>query len=460
MSLEQVHQYIEENFPAHLEAIREFVRMPSISIDGTGIAETAEEVKRFIEELGGTGEVVPTGGHPVVYGELMLGRPRTLLIHGMYDVMPVEGQEWIVPPFSAEIVDLPDLGRCVVGRGVLNSKGPLRGLFNAMAAIREVDELPVNLKFVIEGEEEQVSKHLPDFVAQYRDRLDCDAVFLPFFNIDREGQVVIRLGSGGLIQLELICRGGEWGGPRTKGIHSANGKWIASPLWRLVDALSSLVDSDETVLVEGFYDEAIPPDEDEEALLAALEDEFNEPSLLEELDAVRFKHDDLHGVDLMRSFAYTPIINLDGLVAGHTGAGVRTVLAHEATAKMDIRLVKGMTVERTLNGIREHLARHGFEDLEVRVRGGYPSSRTTVKEAIVQTLLEAYRYHGYEPLVWPATAGAAPFYLFRDELGLPLVMGGLCHGGNPHAANEYAVVDQLPLFEKSMATFLYKYAEA
>jgi acetylornithine deacetylase/succinyl-diaminopimelate desuccinylase-like protein len=110
VSLDAVHQAIEAGFSDHLQAIRDFVRMPSISADGTGISETAQEVKRFIEEVGGEAEVVRTDGNPVVYGELMLGRPKTLLIYGMYDVMPVEGEQWMVPPFGGEIVTLPDLG--------------------------------------------------------------------------------------------------------------------------------------------------------------------------------------------------------------------------------------------------------------------------------------------------------------------------------------------------------------
>lgn len=456
--LEQVHQAIEANFPADLAAIREFVRMPSISADGTGIAETAEEVKGFIEEIGGEAEVVPTDGHPVVYGELMVGRPKTLLIHGMYDVMPVEGEEWIVPPFSGEIVDLPDFGPCIVSRGILNSKGPLRGLLNAVAAVRQVDELPVNLKFVIEGEEERNSKHLPDFVRAYRHKIDSDAVFLPFFNLDSKGTPVTHLGTKGLIQMELLCQGGEWGGPRARGIHSSHGAWIASPLWRLIHALASMVDEDESIKIDGFFDDMLGPDSEEEELLARLEGVFDETKILDGNDVVRFKYDHLRGPDLLRHYLFAPVINIDGLVAGHTGAGIKTVIGHRATAKLDIRLVRGMTVEGTLGKVRDHLGRHGFEDVRVEVRGGYPSSRTSVSEPVVQAVLHSYRYHGYEPVIWPQAGGSGPFYLFRDELGLPLVMGGLCHGGNAHSANEYAVVDQIGLFEKFIATFLYTYA--
>lgn len=459
-SLDEIHRLIEASFPTHLESIREFLRLPSVSADGTGIQETAEAVKGFIEELGGQSEIVPTAGQPAVFGELALGKPKTLLIFSSYDVVPAQEEEWIVPPFSAEIVDLPDLGRCLVSRGVYDTKAPLLGFFNAVRAIHEVDELPINLKFVIEGGEEQGSKGLPEFVSEYRERLACDAALLPFFSLDRRGTPVTRLGTKGIVSLELVCQGGEWGGPRSRGIHSRHGTWISSPVWRLVQALSSMIRDDETMAIDGFYDDVSGPDADDKELLARLEEVFDETKVLEENDVARFMYEDLHGAELLEKHLYLPVINLDGLLAGHTGIGVKNVIGHKATAKLDIRLVPDMTVETTIRKVQEHLALHGFDDVRVNVLAGYSWSRTSVKEEIVQALLNTYRYHGYEPEVWPTSAGSGIFHLFTRELGVPLVPGGLCHGGNAHSANEYAVVDQIELFEKSMATLIYHYAGA
>jgi acetylornithine deacetylase/succinyl-diaminopimelate desuccinylase-like protein len=111
-----------------------------------------------------------------------------------------------------------------------------------------------------------------------------------------------------------------------------------------------------------------------------------------------------------------------------------------------------------LEKVQDHLNSHGFEDVRIDFKGGFPWSRTSVKEPVVEALLGSYRDHGYQPQVWPHIGGSGPSYLFRNELGLPFVPGGLCHGGNIHSANEYAVVDQMELFEKSIATFLYRYA--
>lgn len=460
MPLEDAHHTIKADFPDHLEYVQEFLRLPSISADGTGIAETAEQVKGFIEDLGGEAELVPTGGHPLVFGELMLGKPKTLLVLGSYDVVPVEGEKWIVPPFSGEIVELPELGPCLVSRGVYDTKGPLRAFINAVASIQQADELPLNLKFVIEGSEEQGSVGLSDFIHQYKDRLEGDAVLLPFFTIDRRGRSATRLGCKGILPLELVCRGGEWGGPRTRGIHSSHGAWISSPPWKLVHALRSMVNEDESISIDGLCDDVRGPNAEDMELLAELDVIFDETKIFEETDVARFKYVGLHGADLLEKYLFSPVINIDGLTGGHTGSGVKTVIGHEARAKLDIRLVPDMTVETTLQRVLDHLAGHGFEDLQVDVLGGLEWSRTSVKEPVVQALLESYRHHGYEAEVWPTSAGSGIFGLFTRELGIPLVPGGLCHGGNPHSANEYAVADQIELFEESIATFLYTFAGA
>jgi acetylornithine deacetylase/succinyl-diaminopimelate desuccinylase-like protein len=186
---------------------------------------------------------------------------------------------------------------------------------------------------------------------------------------------------------------------------------------------------------------------------------FDETGILEESDVARFKYDGLHGIDLLRKYLFTPVININGLLTGYVGPGHKTVIGHVATAKMDIRLVPDMDLEDTLAKVRNHLEGRGFEDILVQRTGGYEWSRTSVKEEVVQALLESYREHGYhDHEVWPHIGGSAPFYLFTKKLGLPLVMGGLCHGGNAHSANEYAVLDQVGLYERSVASFLYRYA--
>jgi acetylornithine deacetylase/succinyl-diaminopimelate desuccinylase-like protein len=202
----RVHEQIDKDWPNHLVRTQHFVRQPSISADGTGIQEMAGLLVRHLQELGARARIIPTDGHPVVYGALDFGAPKTLVIYGMYDVQPVAGETWMVPPFGGEIVDLPGFGRSLVSRGIGNSKGPLASFFNMIESFQRVyGRMPVNLRFVIEGEEEQSSKHLPQAIAVLRDELRrCDAVFFPAYAQNTQGQVLMRLGAKGILSMELV----------------------------------------------------------------------------------------------------------------------------------------------------------------------------------------------------------------------------------------------------------------
>lgn len=464
MSLDSVLNHIDEHFEAHLARVQDFVRQPSISADGTGMAETAERVAGMIREAGGEAEIVPTPGYPVVYGEIDAGAPRTLLVYGMYDVQPVVGERWSVSdPFGGEIVDLPEFGPCLVSRGVFNTKGPLAGFFNVLEAFRAAGlPYPVNLKFMVEGEEELGSRNLPGFVERHRDRLQADFAYFPFYSQDRTGKVVMYLGVKGILFMEFIARGGDWGGPTTRGVHGSNAVWFHSPAWALVHALASMLTPDQKhVLIDGFYDEVAPPSAEDEELLARLAETFRPETQLEANDVRRFKYD-LQGVDLLRKYLYQPSLNINGIISGHTEAGTKTLLPHEARAKVDIRMVPDQRPERMLQRVRDHLARHGFADrIEVVAEEGYPPAKVGLSDnPAAQALLQTYRDLGFEPEIWPHLAGSAPFYLFTEVLGVPTALGGLGHGGRAHSPDEYATVGGMRLFEKSVALFLARLAEA
>ena len=461
-ALKRVHRHIDDHFKEHLKQVQEYVRQPSISADGTGIHETAEMTKGFIEKLGGTAKTVPTDGWPVVYGELSSGAEKTLLIYGMYDVQPVEEEAgmWIVPPFDGKIVSMEPFGKCLVNRGAYNTKGPLRAFFNACRSILEMGgKLPVNMIFVIEGEEELGSVHLPQFVKKCQKELaKADAMFFSDAAQDMKGKVIMELGVKGIIYLDLICQGGKWGGPTKRGIHSSAAAWVDSPVWRLLWALTSMKSSDGKIVVKDFYENVTPPSPEEEELLKRLEKTFDEKTVLEEMDVLCFS-DDLHGIEALKRYLYSPTINLDGIWAGHIGAGTKTVLPHVANAKVDIRLVPHMGTEETLQKFKNHLKKHGFADIKVVVHDCYPWSHVSVKEKVVQAMIQAYRAHGHEPEIWPWMGGSAPFYLFNQPpLSLPYVVGGLGHAGRAHSPNEYFVVEGIRDNEKSVATFLYEYA--
>jgi len=455
-----IHDHIDAHWESHLEAIKGFLRQPSISADGTGIPEMARKVAYRIRDVGGTAEIVATPGHPVVYGELSGKSRHTVLLYGMYDVQPVTGEQWDVDPFAAEIVERPPFGPCVVARGVANTKGPLAGMFNALESIQAVrDALPVNIKFIIEGEEELGSRHLSGVIAKYRDRLTADAAFFPFYRQDVFGKPVIHLGCKGVIFLELVARGGDRGGPVGDAVHGSRAVWFDNPAWWLVQALSTLLSRDQTrVLVEGFYDDISGPPPEDEALLATLAQTFDAGAQLTEFDVHQFKAR-LDGLPLLRTYLYEPTCNLDGITGGHAGAGDKSMIPHVASAKLDCRLVPGMRPDRVCAAIRRHLDAHGFDHLDLVVHDAYPAARVSVRAPIVRAMIATYRAFGYEPEIWPTIASSMPLYLFTQELGLEIISGGLGHGGRAHAANEYATVDGMRWFEKSFASLLYEVSD-
>jgi len=212
------------------------------------------------------------------------------------------------------------------------------------------------------------------------------------------------------------------------------------------------------ILIEDFYDDVLPPSAEDEELLQKLTKSFNHKTHLEENDVVRFKYD-LKGVELLRQYLYQPSLNIDGFITGHPQEGSKTILPHEARAKVDVRLVPKMNPEKIIQQIRRHLEKSYFEQIEIIVHESYPWSKTSVKAPLAQALIDTYRSLNFEPEIWPHTAGSAPFYLFTQVLGVPIVTGGLGHGGRAHSPNEYATVNGIKLFEKSIATFLYKLAE-
>jgi acetylornithine deacetylase/succinyl-diaminopimelate desuccinylase-like protein len=455
-TLARIHQHIDDHFPEHVERCRAFLRQPSVSASGEGVVETAALVRGFIEELGGTVEYGGAPSHPIVFGRLGAGGGRPLIVYGMYDVQPVDDRKWSFPPFGAEFMEHPRHGRCIVSRGAVNSKGVLAGVFNALRSIVQVDALPIDLIFTIEGEEEIGSPHFEPFIRAHRDELHGIGVADFDFFEDMKHNVTLHLGLKGIVYLELKCRGGKKGGP-SEPQHSSASAWISSPVWRLVHALSTLTDARERITIDGFYDNVAPISRADSRLLKKLALSFNEEDFLREIKALCFKYR-IGGVELLKKGLYSPIINIDGVQAGYTGKGTKTILPRVATAKVDIRFGPNMEPEEVIEKFRSHLIRHGFDDIDVTVRESYTWSKTGVEEPLVRKLIQAYRAHGREPQVWPMATWTAPYFVFSRILRMPVVAGGLGFGNRPHSPDEYMTVEGLRDFEKWVTTFFYMLA--
>ncbi|HSC28942.1 MAG TPA: M20/M25/M40 family metallo-hydrolase [Vicinamibacterales bacterium] len=444
-SHDEVYRHIDSSIAGHLANLQRWVRQPSVSAQGRGIREMADLLAGDLRALGFKEVVlVPTSGHPGVFGFYDAGAPRTLVVYMMYDVQPEE-TGWKVPAFDGAIEET-ELGRVLMARGATNQKGPERAFLNAVdSIIKTRGKLPVNLLVVAEGEEELGSPNYPQVIDKYESRLkSADGVFFPLNAQDGTGAVSLPLGVKGILVVELEASGGPRGGPARAEIHSSLKAIVDAPAWRLTQALASLVSPDgNTILVPGYYDAIRQPSVEEQRLVNGMVRGFSserEEAMRRGLGVERFI-EGLSGRDLFARWLFTTTININGMWAGYTGEGMKTILPHVARARLDSRLVPNQTPDGQLELIRRHLAARGFDDVKVRKVSGYAPAQTSVDTPIARAAISVFNKHGATPAVAPRLAGSAPYYIFTDRLGLPMVMGGLGHGSGAHAPNEYMVVD-------------------
>lgn len=441
----KAYRYIDEHRAEHLEQLRRWVRQPSVSAEGRGIPEMAA---MLAEDLRGLGfeevEIAPTSGHPGVWGYYDAGAKRTLAVYMMYDVQPVDPADWQVDPFAGEVIDHP-LGRALMARGATNQKGPQRAFLNAVEAmIRGEGRLPVNLMVLAEGEEELGSPHYPELIERYADRLrTADGVVFPMNGQGPDGSVGMTLGVKGIVYFELEAKGGAHGGPKSAEIHSSLKSISDAPAWRLVQALSTLTTWDgNTIRVPGYYDAIRPISEEEQRLVNGMLPAWREreAAMRQALGLERWI-EGMTGAESLTQSLFATTLNIDGIWGGYSGPGVKTILPHKATAKLDSRLVPNQTPEEALRLIRTHLDANGFTDIEIRKLAGYPPAQTSVDAPLVRAAISVYNKRGVTPSVAPRLGGSAPYYVFTERLKLPMLAAGIGHGSGAHAPNEYMVVE-------------------
>lgn len=441
-----VYAQLEKQRGADLAQLQRWVRQPSISAQNQGIAQMAELLRDDLKQLGFRDTaLVPTSGHPGVYGYYDAGAAHTLVVYMMYDVQPIEPTGWKVDAFAGSLVDVPQLGKVLMARGATNQKGPQRAFLNALdAVIKTRGKPPVNLIVLAEGEEELGSPHYPEVVAKYEAQLrKADGVFFPMNTQDREGMASMFLGVKGILYMELEAKGNaRAGGPQRNEVHGSLAAKLDSPSWRLVQALSTLTTPDGEIDVPGYRDAIRAPNAEEQRLFNGIlrGRADGEQQQLDLLGAARWKNGRSFR-DAAAAELFDTTLNIDGLVAGYTGEGVKTILPHRAVAKVDSRLVPDQTPDQALALIRKRLDAKGFEDIEIRKLSGYPPAQTSVEAPLTRAALGVYRKYGQTPPVAPRIGGSAPYYVFTQTLGLPMISGGLGHGSGAHAPNEYMVIE-------------------
>src|SRR2546422_710494 len=445
--LAPVYEQIARRHEESVRRIQQWIHQPTIAAENVGGEEGVQLMIELLRDAGfQRADRVGTDGKPGVFALLDAGAAKTFGLSFMYDVKQVDPSEWSSPPWEARLVDKPGLGKAIVGRGAVNQKGPEGAFLAALHAIRGAGrKLPVNLVLVAEGEEEIGSPHFPQIVrrpevlAALRSSI---GVFMPSAAQELDGTVIMTLGAKGVIEVELVSSGERWGRGPQRDIHSSNKARVDSPAWHLVEALATLVSPDgNDPAIDGFAAKARPLSPAEKAMIAEAANRLDEQVTKRQLGVDHWVHD-VSWREALELLMSRPTVNIEGLVGGYTGTGGKTILPHRAVAKLDLRLVPDMTAAEALAALKAHLAKRGFEDIEVNMTGVYDPNSTAADAGLIRAQTAVYRRGGVDPVVLPRNAGSWPGYVFTgDPLHLPAGHFGLGHGSGAHAPNEYYVVD-------------------
>jgi acetylornithine deacetylase/succinyl-diaminopimelate desuccinylase-like protein len=423
----QVDQHIVEHLDETLNELSILCRQPSVAAQNQGIAECAELVADLLRKRGFSVEILPSGGSPVVYGFSSGLSQKTMLLYNHYDVQPAEPLDlWTSPAFEPTIRD----GK-YFARGAGDDKGHILCRLAALDALKAVyGEYPCAVKFIIEGEEEIGSPHLPGFVDQHKTMLAGDACLWEFGGVDYKDIPEMNIGMRGICYVTLKVK------TATMDAHSGlGGSIFPNAAWRLVWALNTLKDQNEHILIPGYYDSVLPPSERDMELLEAMPSE--EEPLKRDFGLKGFLKG-LTGVELRRDAVFQPTCTICGITTGYQGPGQKTVLPAEASAKVDFRLVPNQTPEEVIAKLRKHLDTQGFSDIEIEQHGGTMPARVNPDDPFVQLCTEAAKdVYGVPMRVVPMIGGSGPLYSFVHVLGVPIANVGIGYpGGRAHAPDE------------------------
>jgi acetylornithine deacetylase/succinyl-diaminopimelate desuccinylase-like protein len=431
--MDKVVDFINVNRDRYIDEMKRYLAIPSISAlpehkgDVRKCAEwTADEMRRIgLQNV----RLEETPGHPVVYGE-WLGAPGapTILFYGHYDVQPVDPLHlWTSPPFEATIRD----GE-IYARGSADDKGQIFMHFKAVEAhLKQHGNLPVNMKFLIEGEEEVGSANLDNFIQGHKDLLKADVVVISDSPMFDRGIPSICYGLRGLAYFQIDLRGSK------SDLHSGSfGGAVANPGMVLAQVLAQMKDKSGRVKIDGFYDDVVPLREEERAEWQKLP--FNEKKYRQELGAPKLFGET--GYSTLERVWARPTFEVNGLLSGFTGEGAKTVLPAVAMAKVSMRLVPNQDPKKIGDLFEEYVKKVTPKTMELkitRMHGGKPWM-TAFDNPFVQAAGRAIEKGFGKAPVFNREGGSIPVVAtFQEILGLPSVLFGVgLPDENAHAPNE------------------------
>lgn len=428
-----LYELIEKSKEKYINDLIEFLHIPSISSDTNykhEVARCSDWLANHLKSIGiDRTTIIPTAGHPIVFAEYKSKKEgaKTVMVYGHYDVQPVDPlEEWISPPFEPEIRN----GK-IFARGSSDDKGQLFTHIKAFEAYTQIGELPVNLKFLIEGEEEAAMNNLEPFIRVNKELLECDAILISdteWFS-DNVPSICYSLRGIGFVELTVY-------GPN-RDLHSGSfGGSVDNPIIALSYIISRLKDRYGRITIPGFYDDVKELEADERIGFSKLD--FDENKFYDDI-GLKLGFGEIGFTTLERIWA-RPALDINGIVGGYTGEGSKTIIPAKASAKISIRLVPNQRADDIIQKTIEYIKRIAPPTVKIEIKhfaGANPVLIDRNSYAIKSAYLAIKNAFGKEP-VFVREGGSIPIVeQFVDYLNKPVVLMGLgLPGDNIHSPNE------------------------
>lgn len=427
ISTSAVDTYIDKHSRRFIDELKELCSFPSISNHGQDAVRPARDwlaarLSRFTDRV----ETLDGGGMPALYAEVKGNGSRRLLLYEHYDVQPVDPVDlWDSKPFEPAERD----GR-IVARGVADDKADVMARIHALETLKHLGEIPVTLRFLVEGEEEIGSRTFEKIAREHADKLHADGcLWESGTSFDDAGRPTIQFGCRGLLYVTLRVQSLAFDQ------HSGFASIYPSAAMYLVGALASLRDQDMNIKIEGFYDRALKPSESDRRMMSKIDPEVEKRRQLVGFERlVRDPKPD----QVIEQMLFLPTCNIAGITTGYQGPGSKTVLPAEASAKLDFRLVPDQDPDDVLRLLRKHLDDSGFEKVELLAGEGERPARSDPGSEVGEAVIESVREMFGEPVLWPFMPATGPMHPVVADLGIPTVLPvGVGRPDNRvHAPNE------------------------
>ena len=446
-------EFAERNETRYVDELKKFVEIPSISSSTEHKKDVrccAEYLESEMERIGfERTELFNTPGHPVVYGEWLNapGKP-TVLIYGHYDVQPVDPLElWNTPPFEPDVRE----GR-MYGRGTVDDKGQVHIHLKAIEAwMKTHDKLPVNVKFIAEGEEEIGSENLRPFLEEKCELLQADYAIISDTSMFQKGMPSICYGLRGLAYFQINLKGSK------QDLHSGSfGGAVKNPIHALTEIIQQLKDENGRIAIPGFYDDVVEITPQEREELSQLP--FDEENYKNEIGAQGLYGES--GYSVLENIWCRPTLDVCGIWGGFSGEGSKTVIPAEAHAKVSMRLVANQTPDKIAKRFESFVRSIAPSEVELniqRMHGGMPYLADTshpVYDAVKNALKKGFDAE----TVFIREGGSIPFIQdIHEVLGIPcLLIGFGLPDENAHAPNEWLDLEN---YQKGILSCIYLYDE-